>query len=252
MISVSPSGQQGGRQGSRTLISTRENRVSSAARQAVSGYLPFFSVDPPRVELDSSSGSGSRTPAVQAYEARMSTGPPASNVSCRSRYRAGRVGLMKPNWAPAHLQSFCPVARMGVEPTSRRSERPVLPLNDTASVFFANTHRSRQVCRQGSGGRNRTCDLVVQSHASRTNSDDPGMLPAVRVPCGNRTRLSSLEGWCLSRSAKGTCCPGGRSGSRTRKAVMLVPLRTGCHRQLDCPSVPSRLRWQESDLRQGG
>ena len=41
-------------------------------------------------------------------------------------------------------------------------------------------------------------------------------------------RLSSLEGWCLSRSAKGTCCPGGRSGSRTCKAVLkrLVPLRT--------------------------
>ena len=46
-------GAQGGRQGSRTLISTGENRVSSAARQAVSGYLPFFSVDPPRVELGS-------------------------------------------------------------------------------------------------------------------------------------------------------------------------------------------------------
>ena len=26
-----------------------------------------------------------------------------------------------------------------------------------------------------------------------------------KVPCGNRTRLSSLEGWHLCRSAKGTC-----------------------------------------------
>ena len=40
----------------------------------------------------SSSGSGSRTPAVQAYEARMSTGPPAS--SCSPRYRTGHTGLM--------------------------------------------------------------------------------------------------------------------------------------------------------------
>jgi hypothetical protein len=37
----------------------------------------------------------------------------------------------------------------------------------------------------------------------------PGSVPlahprSYRVPCGNRTRLSSLEGWCLSRSAKGT------------------------------------------------
>ena len=38
-------------------------------------------------------------PAVQAYEARMSTGPPAS--SCRSRYRAGQTGLMKASWTPA-------------------------------------------------------------------------------------------------------------------------------------------------------
>ena len=141
-------------------------------------------------------------------------------------------------------------AGAGIEPTSRRSERPVLPLNDPASVFSPDTHRPRQVRRQGSGGRNRTCDLVVQSHASRTNSDDPGMLPAVRVPYGNRTRLSSLEGWCLSRSAKGTCRQGGRSGSRTRKAVKLVPVRAGCHRQLACPSLASRLRRQESNLRQ--
>jgi hypothetical protein len=43
-------------------------------------------------------------PAVQAYEARMSTGPPAS--SCRPRYRAGQAGLMKPNWAPAAPAAF--------------------------------------------------------------------------------------------------------------------------------------------------
>src|SRR3972149_8610933 len=45
MMSVSPSGQlsiaHSGRQGSRTLISTKENRVSSAARPTVSGYLPI-------------------------------------------------------------------------------------------------------------------------------------------------------------------------------------------------------------------
>ena len=35
-----------------------------------------------------------------------------------------------------------------------------------------------------------------------TNRNYPASL---RVPCGNRTRLSSLEGWHLCRSAKGTC-----------------------------------------------
>jgi hypothetical protein len=101
---------------------------------------------------------------------------------------------------PAHTEA----AGAGIEPTSRRSERPVLPLNDPAPVSSADTHRSRQVRRQGSGGRNRTCGLVIQSHASHTNSDDPGMKLAPRVPGGNRTRLSSLEGWCLCRSATGT------------------------------------------------
>ncbi len=37
-----------------------------------------------------------------------------------------------------------------------------------------------------------------------------------RVPCGNRTRLSSLEGWHLCRSAKGTCYFQG--GSRETRA----------------------------------
>ena len=31
------------------------------------------------------------------------------------------------------------------------------------------------------------------------------MKPASRVPGGNRTRLASLEGWCLCQSAKNTC-----------------------------------------------
>ena len=43
-------------------------------------------------------------PAVQAYEARMSTGPPAS--SCRSRYRAGRTGRMKASWTPVAPAMF--------------------------------------------------------------------------------------------------------------------------------------------------
>ena len=39
-----------------------------------------------------------------------------------------------------------------------------------------------------------------------TNSCSAAELPTQsKVPCGNRTRLSSLEGWRLCRSAKGTC-----------------------------------------------
>jgi hypothetical protein len=44
----------------------------------------------------------------------------------------------------------------------------------------------------------------------------PGSLPLAdprsnQVPCGNRTRLASLEGWHLCRSAKGTTSCGGRN-----------------------------------------
>ena len=63
----------------------------------------------------------------------------------------------------------------------------------------------------------------------------PGSLPLADprsrhqqgVPCGSRTRLASLEGWDLCRSAKGT--QGGRRGSRTPKAhrSSRPPLRGG-------------------------
>ena len=133
-------------------------------------------------------------------------------------------------------------AGAGIEPTSRRSERPVLPLNDPASVFFANTHRPRQVCRQGSGGRNRTCDLVVQSHASRTNSDDPGMLPAVRVPCGNRSAPVQLgrlvpepigQGHVLSRRKERESNPQGSNARPASNALAIanwlaLPYHQGC------------------------
>ena len=67
-----------------------------------------------------------------------------------------------------------------------------------------------------------------------TNSDDPAT--NARVPCGSRTRLARLEAWSLCRSAKDTC-KGGKGGSRTLKAVKLVPVRAGCHRRLACPAV---------------
>ena len=71
----------------------------------------------------------------------------------------------------------------------------------------------------------------------------------VRVPCGNRTRLSRLEAWHLCRSAKGTCF-----GFKA-EAVGLEPTT-------DLTSAPAfeagsssgrmtsiELRWQDSNLR---
>ena len=56
-----------------------------------------------------------------------------------------------------------------------------------------------------SGRRIRTSTACDQRCAS---VPEPGSLPLadprIRVPCGSRTRLASLEGWNLCRSAKGT------------------------------------------------
>ena len=117
-------------------------------------------------------------------------------------------------------------AGAGIEPTSRRSERPVLPLNDPASVSLL-THicRDKFVAKAPGAGIEPATSWFKATHHIPT-ATTPERCQQSECPAGIEVRLSSLEGWCLSRSAKGTCCPGGRGGSRTRKAVTLVPLRT--------------------------
>ena len=133
---------------------------------------------------------------------------------------------------------------MGLEPTSGAQPPPVFK---TGSLSGRMT--SVRVAPKSSGSWNRTNDLLVQSQASlptattpesiaRTFANavsargegleppspgsKPGSLPLadprmdLRVPCENRTRLSSLEGWRFCRSAKSTSS--GRRGSRTLKA----------------------------------
>ena len=96
-----------------------------------------------------------------------------------------------------------PAAGVGIEPT--------------ASWFRARRHYQQQLSRIVHRQR-RPCLRTVRIKAAGAGVEpaDPWFkatyfyrqkLPRnqiVRVPCGNRTRLSSLEGWCLSRSAKGT------------------------------------------------
>ena len=139
---------------------------------------------------------------------------------------------------------------------------------------------SSRVTSSSCGGRNRTHVVTVQSRLPipaqapphqvsvqiagqesnlrtrrskqriSTNRNYPASL---RVPCGNRTRLSSLEGWHLCHSVKGTC------GLSQAEAVGLEPTT-------DCSSAPAfeagsstsrmtsnniQLRWQESNLRRG-
>ncbi len=83
-IGARSSSTPSGRQGSRTLISTRENRVSTAARPTVSGYLPYARY--------SNGPAGSRTPVSATPGRCRPVGPQARSV--------------------------IPVDRMGVEPTA--------------------------------------------------------------------------------------------------------------------------------------
>jgi hypothetical protein len=75
-----------------------------------------------------------------------------------------------------------------------------------------------------SGGRNRTYGILIQSQASLPTATTPEWNCIFKVPCGNRTRLASLEGWNLCRSAKGT--RSGRGESRTHKAYRSTVFET--------------------------
>jgi hypothetical protein len=138
-------------------------------------------------------------------------------------------------------------AGVGIEPTSRRSERPILPLDDPAIVSVP----VPGVGIEPTDSCDQRCASVPESGIT-INSDDPGIVFCIsRVPCESWTRLASLEGWHLGRSVKGT--HSGRRGSRTLKAGYprsgwLDCFRDSCHRQLACPSV-RELRRQELNLR---
>ena len=70
------------------------------------------------------------------------------------------------------------------------------------------------------------------------------------MPCGSRTRLASLEGWCLVPIGQGHTRRKERESNP--QGSSLDRSRSGCHRPLACPSVSSsRLRWLDSNQRWG-
>ena len=98
----------------------------------------------------------------------------------------------------------------GLESNQRppRSERGVATSSNHPAVLYSETRQQQK----GSGRRIRTSVAWFKGR-------QPTVSRSPRVPCGSRTRLSSLEGWRLCRSAKGTFSnQGGRRGSRTLKA----------------------------------
>ena len=104
-------------------------------------------------------------------------------------------------------------AEAGIEPTRRRSERLILPLDDSAVSALQVAHPT---VARGEGFE----PSPSASKAGGLPLADPRSLDFVPllVPCGREVRLARLEAWGLCRSAKGTCMVCGRRGSRTPKA----------------------------------
>ncbi len=83
-------------------------------------------------------------------------------------------------------------AGVGIEPTSRRSERPILPLDDPAVRYCLRHAPSLTWSRKGSGGRNRTYGLLIQSQASLPAATTPDRASFQECPAGVEP---ALPGW---------------------------------------------------------
>ena len=132
VMSVSPPGQSAEGEGVEPAFPARGNRVSTAARPPVSGYLPFSGDGGNRTHpsllarqsrrpwymrpryTDSRPGWNRTTalPLIRGASSRSTTG----RSSCGSRTRTDRGRLMRPPGEP----SLSAVTRVGVEPTNIR------------------------------------------------------------------------------------------------------------------------------------
>ena len=165
---------------------------------------------------------------------------------------------------------------VGLEPTSRGAttcfqdrllirpddfrfskQAPGVGIEPTASWFRARRHYQQQLSRSVRQTKTASAD-----QGSRLEALRPGIAPDLRASKAHAATTRRREcpagiepaspAWKAGASADRPRAQlvSGKGGSRTLKAVKLVPVRAGCHRQLACPSV--RLRRQESNLRRRG
>ena len=173
----------------------------------------------------SSPASGSRGTRTRKRDGPAACFQSAFNYrgfSLHPRYRSA-VSL-----ASRRMTSVNNAAGVGIEPTPPGSEPSIATSSDYPAMTVSRmTRRRLRSSRIAGAGIEPAPPGSKPSIAA--NSDYPAMqegrvgleptrgcltntcsaaeLPTQsRVPCGNRTRLSSLEGWHLCRSAKGTCC----------------------------------------------
>ena len=165
----------------------------------------------------------------------------------RTHKSRSRPPVFKTGSSSGRMTSVCKLR--GLESNQRPpGSEPGVTTNSNYPASFVNPRHSVDQGSQleDSGGGIEPAPAELQSQASL-----PADYPASeRVPCGNRTRLASLEGWSLCRSAKGTCCKAEGEGVEPSRLSRSTAFERGCHRQLACPSV--KLRRQESNLRHDG
>ena len=94
---------------------------------------------------------------------------------------------MRLSRAPAHPQSQAPESNRAGRPYESRRDQPTAWESTTARVAEEGIAPSRPI--QGPSVLSAVC-LLFHHSARRDPSSSP---------CGNRTRLSSLRGWCPGR-----------------------------------------------------
>ncbi len=167
MISVSPSGQQGGRQGSRTLRTRRSPGLANRPGKPYPATFRSFQWTHPGVN------SGTDAQRWSLRHARAASSP----------------------WKPRH-------APKDLNPDQLGWNQPCCQL-----------HQGRVLCLLAAEETNAARRCPTRTHK-------PGILLGHRRCEKARGEGIEPEGWCLSRSAKGTCRQGGRSGSRAGTSVM--------------------------------
>ena len=148
----------------------------------------------------------------------------------------------------AAFAAACFRNRILIQPDDFRCELRGLESNQRQDVqSVSSCHWTTPQCQtdfEGSGRRNRTLISWFKAR-QRAVSPSPNVV-AKRVSCGSRTRLASLEGWHLCRSANDTCLQAEGEG--------VEPSRLIAHpfsRRLPSPvGLPFRfkLRRKESNL----
>ena len=115
---------------------------------------------------------------------------------------AVRPPVFKTGSSSGRMTSDCKLRELESNQRPPGSEPGVTTNSNYPASFLFNDTRHVARFAESCGGRNRTCGLLVQSQASLPTATTPHLQG---VPCGNRTRLASLEDWNLCRSVKGTC-----------------------------------------------